>query len=327
MSHFFQRGSHSYLLMCLFFLAATGSSFAQSARSLDALPNAPEPSLLSLSNAATPVDFLGQSGSPTTGRIADAKSTPEDPPETPLLTMFPHPEEARYWISGQANIIFQGRLPFHSLYEGTNSFRNSAEYKTSMVGTAYTALRRNRSVRYNTDFIFDMESAAGRGLSEALGLAGFTNLDVVRNPNLGPTPYIARYQIHQVIGLTSKTTSQEANFFAPGSTVPERRVELRIGKMTLPDFFDANSVGTDSHLQFLNWTVDNNGAWDYAADTRGYTVGGMAEYDDRTWSLRYGLLRCRLLQTASTWIGHSAGHTDTMANSSCARAGFLSTRA
>ena len=130
---------------------------------MDALPNAPEPSLLSLSNAATPVDFLGQSGSPTTGRIADAKSTPEDPPETPVLTMFPHPEDARYWISGQANIIFQGRLPFHSLYEGTNSFRNSAEYKTSMVGTAYTALRRNRSVRYNTDFIFDMESAAGRG--------------------------------------------------------------------------------------------------------------------------------------------------------------------
>ena len=39
----------------------------------------------------------------------------------------------------------------------------------------------------------------------------------------------------------------------------------------------------------MNWTVDNNGAWDYAADTRGYTVGGMAEYDDRIWSMRYGL--------------------------------------
>ena len=59
--------------------------------------------------------------------------------------------------------------------------------------------------------------------------------------------------------------------------------------MTLPDFFDVNGPGSDSHLQFMNWTVDNNGAWDYAADTRGYTVGGMAEYDDRAWSLRYGL--------------------------------------
>ena len=59
--------------------------------------------------------------------------------------------------------------------------------------------------------------------------------------------------------------------------------------MTLPDFFDVNGPGSDSHLQFMNWTVDNNGAWDYAADTRGYTVGGMAEYDDRIWSIRYGL--------------------------------------
>jgi hypothetical protein len=158
-----------------------------------------------------------------------------------------------------------------------------------MVGTFYSGLRRNRSVRYNTDFIFDLEAAEGRGLSEALGLAGFTNLDVVRNPYLGKAPYMARYEIHQVFGLTDKTTSQEPNFFALASTVPERRVEFRIGKMTLPDFFDVNSVGSDSHLQFMNWTTDNNGAWDYAADTRGYTVGGMVEYDDLNWSIRYGI--------------------------------------
>ncbi len=134
-----------------------------------------------------------------------------------------------------------------------------------------------------------MESPGGRGLSQALGLAGFTNLDVVRNPTLSSLPYLARYQIHQVIGLTSETTTQEPGPFALAPSVPVRRVEFRIGKMTLPDFFDVNNPGSDSHLQFMNWTVDNNGAWDYAADTRGYTVGGMAEYDDRKWSLRYGL--------------------------------------
>jgi len=204
------------------------------------------------------------------------------------VTIFPHQGE-RFWVSGQANVILQGRIPFHSPYEGPNSFRNSAEYKTSMVETLYTAVRRNRSTRYNTDFIFDVETAGGRGLSEALGLAGFTNLDVVRNPNLGSKPYIARYGIHQVFGLTDRTANQDANMFAPASDVPERRIEFRAGKLTLPDFFDGNSVGSDSHLQFMNWTIDNNGAWDYAADTRGYTVGGMAEYDDRAWSLRYGL--------------------------------------
>jgi hypothetical protein len=222
---------------------------------------------------------------------AKAPETPDDP----VVTLFPHPggesggEGPRWWLSGQANIIFQGRLPFHSAYEGTNSFRSSAEYKTSLVGTLYTALRLTRSVRYNTDFIFDMESAGGRGLSEALGLAGFTNLDVVRNPNLGPVPYIARYQVHQTIALSHETVEQDPGPFDLASTVPVRRIQLRGGKLTLPDFFDMNSVGSDSHLQFMNWTIDNNGAWDYAADTRGYTVGAMAEYDDRNWSIRYGL--------------------------------------
>ena len=212
-----------------------------------------------------------------------------DKPDEPADTVLAHSEGGRFWLSGQANIIFQGRLPFHSSYQGPNSFRNSAEYKTSMVGTLYTAIRPTRSIRFNTDLILDVESAGGRGLSQALGLAGFTNLDVVRNPNLGSTPYIARYQIHQVFGVTSRTTAQDPSFFALATEVPTRRLEFRLGKMTLPDFFDVNDIGSDSHLQFMNWTVDNNGAWDYAADTRGYTVGGIAEYDDNSWSLRYGL--------------------------------------
>jgi high affinity Mn2+ porin len=53
------------------------------------------------------------------------------------------------------------------------------------------------------------------------------------------------------------------------------------------DFFDANSWGTDSHLQFLNWTVDNNGAYDYAANTRGYTDGAILEYDDHWFTVRF----------------------------------------
>jgi high affinity Mn2+ porin len=57
--------------------------------------------------------------------------------------------------------------------------------------------------------------------------------------------------------------------------------------MSLADYFDTNSVGSDSHLQFLNWTAVNNGAYDYAADTRGYTVAAMAEYHQEHWSARF----------------------------------------
>ena len=264
---------------------------AMAVDSISQFPAAPEPQTApaAAANLAEPAKVMGSQIEVGQELAADPGPAGRESQESPVVAMAPHPEDSIYWISGQANIIFQGRLPFHSPYEGTNSFRSSAEYKTSMVGTIYTALRRSRSIRYNTDLILDLESAGGRGLSQAFGLAGFTNLDVVRNPNLGSTPYLARYQIHQVIGLSEKTTSQEPGFFGLAPTVPLRRVEFRIGKLTLPDFFDVNGPGSDSHLQFMNWTVDNNGAWDYAADTRGYTVGGMAEYDDRVWSLRYGL--------------------------------------
>lgn len=217
---------------------------------------------------------------------AAAQETAHDSPQ---LTLLPHPETARYLVSGQANIIFQAHGPFHSPYEGVNSLLGRGEYKTSFVGTLFLGAQINASTRFNTDILLDLESAGGRGISEALGLAGFTNLDVVRNPNLGTTPYIARVQLHQTVGFTSKLVDAERTPFALATRVPERRLEFHIGKLGIPDFFDVNTIGTDSHLQFLNWTVDNNGAYDYAADTRGYTYGAVTEYIDKNWSARYGM--------------------------------------
>jgi high affinity Mn2+ porin len=204
-------------------------------------------------------------------------------------TMFPHPENWRFFIAGQANIILQGDGPFHSPYEGTNSFIGRGEYKTSLLGTLYLGAQVRRDPKTETDAIFNLESAGGRGLSEALGLAGFTNLDVVRNPNLGSVPYMARVQVHQTIGFTNKLIESSRTPFSLATEVPERRLEIYVGKMSLPDYLDINSIGSDSHLQFMNWTVDNNGAWDYAADTRGYTNAVVVEYDDKDWSARYAL--------------------------------------
>ena len=220
----------------------------------------------------------------------DPSSAVEHPTDGADATdRFPHSDTARYWISGQANSIFQLHGNFHSPYQGTNSFTAPFQYKASEVGTLYLAYQLNKNLRYETDAIYDEENAGGRGLSQAQGLAGFTNLDVVRNPNLGPVPYTARVQLHQTIGFTDQAVPQERTFLALATQVPVRRLDLRVGKFTLPDTFDINAVLTDSHLQFENWTVDNNGAWDYAADTRGYTYGVALEYDDRDWSLRYVL--------------------------------------
>jgi high affinity Mn2+ porin len=226
----------------------------------------------------------------TDGRPGHPVKLPEAPdPTDGAPTMFPHSETSRFYIAGQANIIFQAHGPFHSPYDGVNSLLSRGEYKPSLLGTLYLGAQLRRDPKTNTDVLFDLESSGGRGVSEALGLAGFTNLDVVRNPTLGSVPYMARVQLHQTIGFTDKLIESTRTPFSLATQVPERRLEFHVGKMSLPDYLDINSIGTDSHLQFMNWTVDNNGAWDYAADTRGYTFAAVAEYDDKAWSARYAL--------------------------------------
>ena len=214
-----------------------------------------------------------------------AESSDPAPPESKdMVTMFDHPDSSWYWLSGQLNVIFQGHPAFRAKYSGENSLRNFTEHAASVVSTLYTGAQLTKT----TEFLFDVETAGGKGISQALGLAGFTNLDVVRNPSLGATPYVARVMLRQIIPLSDETVKVSRSYLSLATELPVRRLELRFGKMSTVDFFDVNSVGSDSHLQFMNWTVDNNGAYDYAADTRGYTYGALVEYQDRSWGVRLG---------------------------------------
>jgi hypothetical protein len=207
-----------------------------------------------------------------------AEDAADNPP-----SFFPHPDNTRWWLSGQANIIEQGNAPFHARYTGPNSLRPNAEARNSRVFTLYTGYQ----ITSTTELYFDVESAGGRGISDALGLAGFTNLDVVRNPSLGATPYISRLMVRQIVPLSRKSIESDRDELSLATRLPERRLEFRLGKFSMVDFFDQNAVGSDSHLQFLNWTVDNSGAYDYAADTRGYTWGALADFETSGWGLRF----------------------------------------
>jgi hypothetical protein len=209
----------------------------------------------------------------------------EDPVDVPPETMFPHFKDTRFWLSGQANFIFQTHPDFHAPYSGPHSLDPHYEKATSRLLTLYTGARINNS----TEFVVDIEEAGGAALTQGFGLAGNTDLDIVRNPSLSKAPYLGRAMIHHVFAFSSDKVENQRNAFSLFEELPRRRLEFRFGKMSLPDFLDINSVGSDTHFQFINWTTDNNGAWDYAADTRGYTVGGIAEYDDRAWSVRYGI--------------------------------------
>jgi len=214
----------------------------------------------------------------------DTQSAPAAPDApAPLDTFFKHSDTTKWWVSGQANFVFQSHGDFYAAYSGPNSLKNTSEHATSRVLTLFTGYE----VTPNTVVYLDVEEAGWGGISGALGLAGFTNLDVVRNPTLGAAPYIARLIFEQVIPFSSEMVDSERTPLSLQTRLPAKSLAIRFGKFSLADFFDNSVGGTDSHYQFLNWTADNNGAWDYAADTRGYTVGLMLDYEDRNWGIRF----------------------------------------
>ena len=236
--------------------------------------------LLSGALLATP-ECAGAQDTPTNAGTTTTSDSPAQ--DDPIPTMVPHLESDRLWLSGQANFISQWHPAFRSPYQGPNSLPPEAQDATSRVLTLFTGLRLTSS----TEFLCDVQESGGHGIGESLGLAGVTNLDVVRNPTLSKAPYVARLMWHQIIPLSKKKGPSERTPYSLFSALPERRLELRFGKLGIADFFDLNAYGSDTSFQFMNWTVDNNGAYDYAADTRGFTFAAMLEYHDRGWALRF----------------------------------------
>lgn len=206
-----------------------------------------------------------------------------DPPDDSTDAMLPHFKTSRFWLSGQSNFIFQTHPDFPALYSGPHSLSPNYEKATSRVLTMFGGVRVNNSL----EFVGALEEAGGAALSLGFGLAGNTDLDIVRNPLLSKAPYLGRGEIHKVFALSPDKIENERDENSLFEELPRRRLEIRFGKFSLPDFFDKNSVGSDTHFQFNNWTVDNNGAWDYAADTRGYTIAAMADFEDRNWGFRF----------------------------------------
>ena len=237
-----------------------------------------------------PTDSLGVSLAETRHKSTDTPSQESTPEAAPPAAegidneyYFHHSQTSPFWISGQGNFIAQYHPRFYAQYSGHNSFEHASEQAVSRILSLYLGYEFDKT----TDLIVSPEETGWSGLSQGAGLGGFPNADVVKNPQLSAEPYLARLWIRKVIPLSDETIEVQRTPLSMLTTLPVRRIELRFGKFALPDYFDVNGVGSDSHQQFMNWTTTQNGAWDFAADTRGYTYAEMIEYDDRQWSFRF----------------------------------------
>jgi high affinity Mn2+ porin len=211
----------------------------------------------------------------------DASEKPETKPEDK------DKEKAKdewYSIHAQATVIGQGNFPFTSPYFGPNSLLPNLNYRTTETATLFL----DRRLWRGAELVFDPEISGGRGLSSTLGMAGFPNGEATRVGAVAPTPYIARLFLRQTIGLDG---DQERVEVGPNQLAGWRdmdRVTVSIGKMSALDLFDDNKYSHDPRTQFMNWSLMDNGAWDYPANTRGYTYGMMIEVNTRYLGFNYG---------------------------------------
>jgi high affinity Mn2+ porin len=189
----------------------------------------------------------------------------------------------RWNLFYQATSIGQYHGKFYAPYQGPLSLFSETEREVSLTATIFLGFRLGK----DTQLYFDPELAGGRGFSGVNGLANPTNGELPRVASATPKPYIARLYIQHDFGFGPKREVLESDVNQLAGTRPETRYTIVAGRFSLTDFFDNNRYTHDPRTQFMAWGVMYNGAWDYPADTRGYTWGWVHEFRTRRWSLRY----------------------------------------
>ncbi len=194
------------------------------------------------------------------------------------------PAETEWWnLFYQATSIGQYHGTFHSPYASPFSLQDYPERDVSLTTTLFFGLRLGK----NTQLYFNPEIAGGRGFSGVNGLANSSNGELPRVETATPKPYLARLYVSHDFALGSETEHVESDENQLAGERPVVRYTIAAGRFTLTDFFDDSKYSHDPRTQFMGWGVMYNGAWDYAADVRGYTWGWVHEFHTRNWSFRY----------------------------------------
>jgi high affinity Mn2+ porin len=213
---------------------------------------------------------------------AAAPPTPVPPPKIGAQESL-QPEQFSFHF--QATVVTQAHPSFSARYSGKNSMQTEAETATSIVTDLFAGVR----LWKGAEFYFQPELAGGLGLSTTTGVAAFPSGEVYRVGDPKPVIIAARLFLRQVIGLGGGTVAVDAGPNQLAGTRDRAALTLTVGKVSTPDFVDKNPVSYDPHTQFLSWGLWASAAYDYPADTRGYTWGAAADLSINWWSVRAGI--------------------------------------
>lgn len=192
----------------------------------------------------------------------------------------------------QTTWIWQAKPRFHAAYSGVNSLQTEYEKSYSFSATAALGWRPWRG----GELYFDPEVVQGVPLSNLTGLGGMSNGEQQKTSGANPTLYRARLFLRQTWGLGGDKDTVESAANQLAGAVDKRRLVLTAGNLAVIDLFDNNAYAHDPRSRFLNWALTAHGAYDFAADARGYSWGAAIEYFYDNWAVRAG----RFMQPAES---------------------------
>jgi high affinity Mn2+ porin len=214
----------------------------------------------------------------------------------------------RFNVHFQQTVITQYKPGFSAPYTGNNSLLTGEETQTSLTTTLFGGARLWKGM----EAYFNPEMSGGSGLSKTLGIAGFPNGETFRVGGAEPKIYIARLYFTQNFewGNDKEYIEDDVNQLAGWKS--KRYLKVTVGKFGMADFFDGNEFSHDARSQFMNWSLMDNAAWDYPANTRGYVFGAVAELGQPTWALRFGYTMTTTSANGAIWderISHANTQT------------------
>lgn len=189
-------------------------------------------------------------------------------------------------IHFQSTVIEQWHYAFPAEYSGPNSLDPNAEQNHTVTATLFLG----RALWPGAALFFDPEVTQGNGVSDTLGVAGFPNGEATRAGSNAPLYDTARLYLQQTIALSPETEKQDDDDNQLAGSVPAKRLTFYLGRYAVTDFFETNAYSDDPRTQFLNWALMYDGAYDYPADTKGYTDGLTIALTYPSFTLSYGIL-------------------------------------
>ena len=208
----------------------------------------------------------------------------------------------RFTLHVQETTVSQYRPSFNAKYTGAHSQAPVNEWGTTITSTIFAGMR----LWKNAHFFVNPEIAGGKGLSSAFGIAAFTNGEAFRVGSPEPTIYLARGYFRQLIPLNKNREMQLDGENKLQQLIPTNYLAFTVGKVSIADYFDDNTFSHNPRTQFLSWGLMSNGAWDYPANTRGYTPSAIVEYISPKFEARYAISMVPVTANGNVMDNHIA---------------------